>query len=307
MTYSLAHTGPADADIRLGTARISFNKILVTTDFSEESKVALQIAGSLAHLFGASVTIANCIPQLMYATGLEAVSMDLLSVEVNGIKEQMAREVAACPELRGLDHEEVVECGALLPFVNELVESRAIDLIVCGTHGASGVEKFLVGSTAEYLLRHVSCPVLFVGPKCGTRSFHSNSILFCTRLGISASRPAQYAAALAEEMNARLTLLHVASLEGNDPTDERAIQQLYRGLRALLPRDAEDWCNLKTCVEFGEFEAIAKIYLQQEMADLMILGVNEGGALADHAPWSTLSNVIREATCPVLAVRSRFV
>jgi nucleotide-binding universal stress UspA family protein len=75
-------------------------------------------------------------------------------------------------------------------------------------------------------------------------------------------------------------------------------------LRSLLPADVDIFFTPKLRLEYGPpAEAISAI-AESESASLIVVGLHRRLALADHAPWSTLSHVIREAKCGVLGVQS---
>ncbi|MGE0406296.1 MAG: universal stress protein, partial [Candidatus Korobacteraceae bacterium] len=192
-----------------------------------------------------------------------------------------------------------------------VVSAHGIDLVVMGSHGASGLKKLALGSVAESALRHNPAPVMIVGPKCEGAPRRFASIVFATDLGVGCLRPAQYAAAMAEENNARITLLHVVPESFEEATGliseeetRRGNEAIRREMEALLPSDADLWSRPSLRVEHGTVdEQILKV-AQDEKADLIVMGTRDGGPLSDHAPWSTLSKVIRGAACPVLAVRA---
>ena len=58
----------------------------------------------------------------------------------------------------------VVDCGRALDVIARGVEEEEIDLIVLTTHGRGGLNRFLMGSTAEQVVRHAQCPVFVVRP-----------------------------------------------------------------------------------------------------------------------------------------------
>jgi len=61
--------------------------------------------------------------------------------------------------LDGIEHELLVKPGDVWPVLTELIAERAIDLVVIGTHGRTGVRKFVLGSVAEKIFRQ--CPARF--------------------------------------------------------------------------------------------------------------------------------------------------
>lgn len=292
-----------DAEVHLETARLRLGKILVATDFSRYSHNALNVATALARQFDSELLLVHSVMPIAYSADPAVVVPELPVPHLDIAHANLQAEIDGCSALKTLKHKKIIEVRALIDLVNDVVERERVGLIVVGSHGASGLEKLALGSTAEAILRHTSCPVLVVGPNYSRSTWTCNSIVFATDLTIGAFRPAQYAAALAEELNADLTLLHLAQSVKNGEPEETNREALKARLRELLPKDAEDWCRVKTRVEFGEAAKDVATIAAMENADLILLGVSEHGPLADHAPWGTLTNTIRHASCPVLAVR----
>ncbi len=73
--------------------------------------------------------------------------------KMRGHVEEQMTGLGASPLLRGVPHEVLVEHGTVWPMISAMVEKKQINLIVIGTHGRRGIEKLLLGSTAEEILR----------------------------------------------------------------------------------------------------------------------------------------------------------
>jgi nucleotide-binding universal stress UspA family protein len=85
-------------------------------------------------------------------------------------------------------------------------------LIVMGTHGRKGLEKLILGSVAEKVLRRAHCPVLTVSPRVHVppeRAIGMKRILFATDFSPSSQIAAAYAVLLAQENQAQLDIVHV--------------------------------------------------------------------------------------------------
>src|SRR6202008_1482368 len=98
------------------------------------------------------------------------------------------------------------------------------------------LERLVLGSTAETVLRKTTCPVLVVGPNCRAEQHPFRSILFTTDLETTGLRAAQYASALSEHVHGRLTLLHVIENQKDVPNVESGITEnrLKQELLSLL-------------------------------------------------------------------------
>jgi nucleotide-binding universal stress UspA family protein len=141
-----------------------FQTILLTTDFSDTSRLALQPTRALVQRFGARVVLVHVeedrLPPLVVeymAVGVE----EMLTHQVEHSQKRLGE--FATEHLAGL---EGIECvvGVGTPHVEivRIAEERNVDLIVMATHGRGLISHALLGSTAERVLRRAPCPVLIV-------------------------------------------------------------------------------------------------------------------------------------------------
>lgn len=142
-----------------------FKSILIPTDFSPCSEYAVRYAAALALGLGAEVHLAHVIDMgyMAYAamygqTGV--VDPDIASVE-EACAESLEKQAQALKG-KGLDVTVHLEKGAPSDVLPKLAAAKGCDLIVVGTHGHSGFDRFLFGSTCERLVRRSSIPVLAV-------------------------------------------------------------------------------------------------------------------------------------------------
>lgn len=140
-----------------------FNNILFATDFSSSSTAALPHAVAIARHFGAKLYLAYVIPTDAYDL-IPAAERDAALGNMRRHVEQQMTGLRGTALLRGIQHSVLVDHGNVWPRVSMMVEKQKIDLIVIGTHGRSGVEKLLMGSIAEEILRCARAPILMVGP-----------------------------------------------------------------------------------------------------------------------------------------------
>ena len=130
-----------------------YSKILLATDGSEDARRATDHAFELAEAFGASV-------HMVYVaeTAVPVAYGDYLRSE----GDRVTRSVAARGAQRGIDVVwEVVE-GVPHEEIEKHAERSDVDLIVVGSRGRSGIERRLLGSVTDRLLRTVSVPVLVI-------------------------------------------------------------------------------------------------------------------------------------------------
>ncbi len=138
--------------------------ILFATDFSEGSKNALPYAVDLAKRYEAKLIIMHVIYDVARSTGwyIPHISVE----EVYNDLEKSAKselEKTYVEEMRGYkDIERVVMKGIPYEEITKFAETNKIDMIVLATHGRTGIDRLLFGSTAEQVVRYAPCPVLSV-------------------------------------------------------------------------------------------------------------------------------------------------
>jgi nucleotide-binding universal stress UspA family protein len=294
---------------KVGT-RITLKSILYLTDFSEPSEAALPFAASIARGYRCKVYALHVITPAMYAYA----TPDLAGIALSAQEECAEREMSKLKaQLTGLPNETIVERGeGVWPSLEQTLKQNDIDLIVLGTHGRTGAEKFLLGSVAEEIFRHSHVPVLTIGPRVH-RGMHSGArfhrVLFATDFTPESFAAVPYAISFAQENEAELILFHViperAREEGNK-WDGISVANALHNLGELVPKEAELWCRPETVVEYGSPAEQILDLAQQRSADLIVLGVRDAAnrlGAATHLERTTAHKVVAHAHCPVLTVR----
>ncbi|HZL99778.1 MAG TPA: universal stress protein [Planctomycetota bacterium] len=141
-----------------------FARILCPIDFSQPSEAALAHAEEIARTFGAELLVAHVVEPMIYpvAYGMPPVApIDYEDAAKTSAAKALEPVVARLAKA-GVKASPVVDTGAASMRICELVKERKCDLVVLATHGYTGLKHVLLGSTAERVVRHCSCPVLTV-------------------------------------------------------------------------------------------------------------------------------------------------
>ncbi len=152
---------------------LTLRNVLLATDFSECSTRALHDALGIAARYAATLHLFHCIDPTPYNMGApeavhtacEAAWRDMQQLDLGLRNSGLANNV----EVKL--HVEAAELPTILP---EIVKDLDLGLIVVGTHGRTGWKKLALGSVAEIIVDHASCPVLVAGPYAD-RNRQSNS------------------------------------------------------------------------------------------------------------------------------------
>lgn len=134
------------------------HRILVPTDFSPNSEVALSLATSLARDSGGEIVVAHVETIPLSATGGEY----LYAIPEPPTEELMEKLQHVTPPDSHVPVERRLLAGDPADAIVRIAEAEHIDLIVMGTHGRRGLSRLLMGSVAESVVRAAPCPVLTV-------------------------------------------------------------------------------------------------------------------------------------------------
>ena len=137
-------------------------KVLVPIDFSDYSKSALNYAVNFAKHFNAELFLIYVVEPVIYPPDFSMGQIAIPSIDLDMDKraneelENLARKQIP----KELSTKTIVKTGK--PFVEIIDTAKQIDadIIIIATHGHSGVEHILFGSTAEKIVRKAPCPVL---------------------------------------------------------------------------------------------------------------------------------------------------
>ena len=286
----------------LGPVGLRFRSMLVATDCSPASATAVKLAARLAKEFHAKLYVLHAVMPELYGVGTPGAVPELAPVDLQVSHENLHKYAEHIGELRTVAHKEIVFLGSPADGIRSAGESHDIDLLVLGSHGREGLAKLTLGSVAEWAIGRLHYPVLVAGPMCDKTFRPMRSIVLGTDLTEQALRPAQYAACIAKDYQARLTLVNVLPAAGTAKPEADAELATSKKLSRLMPSDCGDWCTLKFDVRTGEIAPAILQSARENKANLIVLGARHKAPLADHMPRTKLSAIIREAKCPVLLV-----
>jgi nucleotide-binding universal stress UspA family protein len=224
----------------------------------------------------------------------------------------------------GVSMEAMIREGDATSEILDQGTDMKAELLVMGTHGRSGFERFLLGSVTEKVLRKASCPVLTV-PRRHPDAVPATPVLFKQILcpvdfSDCSMQALNYAMSLAQEADAHLTVLHVMTDDlavtpdayGAIIMNDRESLADFRGrreadarqrLEQAVPETVAAYCRVDTMVSNGKSSREILRVAAEQQSDLIVVGVHGRGAADLMFFGSTTDHVVREATCPVLTVR----
>ena len=193
--------------------------------------------------------------------------------------------------------------GPLYAELLSTVKQYKADLIVLGTHGKKGLERLLLGSDAEAVLRQAGCPVLSVGPAVPNlkdKTWRIREVICATTLEPRAAEVVAYAHKLAALYEAELVLFHVKS--SSEPGRRCGLGFVRRGLSSLCPRGS--WETFVVCAPVLPLLLRVPIVdlAKERSSDLIVMGAHPASSAATHLARGTAAKVLAEAACPVMTI-----
>lgn len=142
-------------------------KILCPVElWNESTNEILEWAVSLSKMMGDELILLHVSPDFneYAAAATIAASSSSLSQEVMNEAEVRMEKLARSPIFEGVKVSTLVLTGLAADLIVEVAEGQKVDMIVMGTHGRKGVDRFFFGSVAEKVVRTSSVPVLTIRP-----------------------------------------------------------------------------------------------------------------------------------------------
>ncbi len=297
--------------------KIHFDRILCATDLSDFSNSAVIQAIGMAREFGSILFICHVIDLPMVT--MHGAAYVYQEDQIEEMKTGAMQQIRGLVSDGDLKWEAMVETGPVSATLCRLAIEKQADLAIVSTHGRTGLKRLFLGSVTERLLRTIGCPLLVVTPpekpirtEMSFKGFGFKQILVGCDFSADSGRAVAFGFSLAQEFQAVIHLVHVVEpfvyrdTMLPESTKSEALIEVTSGsrqrLEALVPPDANLWCQVEIACEAGKpFQALIA-YAEEHGIDLIVLGVRGHSLVETLLLGSTTDRVIRGVACPVLSV-----
>jgi nucleotide-binding universal stress UspA family protein len=286
---------------------LNLKTVIFATDFSLRSINAGLYAARMAAHFSARLLVAHAFTLVQAAMEVE-VGDRRLSHQRKGLEVLLSREAAllgstsieAIPMLLEGDPEAVIP---------GLADKEEPSMIVLGTHGGGRLERGIIGSVAEKILRSTRWPALTVGPQVqplSSKAFPFERILFATDFTVAAANAAIYAVTFAEVFGSKIDVLNVIQDDVIEHPDRLFDLQtrFFSALDSLVPECSKEFCEPRTYVAVGGAHDKILEHIREHSIDLLVLGIRKTSHLSMEMRTSGSFRIILDAACPVLTIRN---
>jgi nucleotide-binding universal stress UspA family protein len=142
-----------------------FERIICATDFSDTAEVAWTLAVELARAHQAELVLVHVFIELPVYPEVAVSSIQQVWEEQRLWAEQQLAERVEAAAGRGLTVRYLLRTGTAAEEIAQTATDEHADLVVVGTHGRTGLNRLMIGSVAERVVRVAPCPVLTVKPR----------------------------------------------------------------------------------------------------------------------------------------------
>jgi nucleotide-binding universal stress UspA family protein len=294
---------------------MNYRNLVVTTDFSSTANHAVKQAIILASRFKAKLTILHA--RVEHEDDPTTITAKLKSINLGDeqLKERIRKNLPENYERYSVEIDYLVIKGysahsAILKYLN----SNKTDLIIIGTHGRSGVERFLIGSVAEKVVRHAPCPVLTVSEKSGIKD-NFPVIVVPFNFGKHSKLALHAAAELAVYMGKELHLIYVVDQEVHPALYSWGMKSVLDIIPDIVQKAEKemdkaaaeipeaDKIHIVKKVDAGEpYKEIAH-YVKEVNADLVVIATHGLVGLDRLLLGSTTERIIRSVKSPILSLK----
>jgi nucleotide-binding universal stress UspA family protein len=283
----------------------SLSSILLPVDFSERSLGAARCAKALAAHFGSQVTLLHVLAPAPFDSGLDAPGGAMVAELLRSRAEQATGDLDEflAGEWEGLDVRRVLLEGDPAARIVEFAHQQPSAIIVMPTHGYGPFRRFILGSNTAKVLHDADCPVwtgVHMPESLATAAIPLRRVLCAVDLGPRSERTYAWAAWLAGEFQAQLTLMHALACtpdtEGSWRVQIRqTVAEEFTRMQTAVGVPAE------TLIEAGEPAHAICSAVARTHADVLVIGRGSAAGVFGRLRTNAYA-IIRESPCPVVSV-----
>jgi nucleotide-binding universal stress UspA family protein len=282
--------------------------VLCPVDLSPASLRAFDYSVILAQHYDAALHILHVIAPVINTADDFYVDTRKLLASIQKQAEPEIRRLRKVAVNAGIKTDSEIRTGDVGTEIIDAIKRNRADIVVMGK-GRRALERWLVGSVTDHLLRRLSIPMFIISEGKTKRAAPPamKRILITTDLSDGSRDAITYAMSLAKESQASMALLHVLPMAavGVALPFEATPGQLESEMRRLLPEDTRGDSRLVTKIASGiPYQEILN-FAQANKPDLIVMNIHGKGAFERLLLGSNAERVIRGASCPVLVVPPR--
>jgi len=287
-------------------------KVLVPVDFSDITNAVLRVVKRIVQAHGGEVVLFHAVSPAIYIPYPESLSVDVIDVKIlQEIEENKKREAREKLEglvdfLKPLKVKTIVDVGDPRDLILEAEERENPDLVVIGSHRKGLVEKILIGSTAEKVVKHTLKPVLVVK---GFEPSFTKKVLIAYDFSKTAEGAVEFAIKFLKPFKVKVEILHI-----EEPIDLPLVEKIGKAIYEKYSEEKKKYlekvkerfreAGFEVSTEFvggrDPAEGIVKHIRRDKDVEMLIMGSRGLSGLKRILLGSTSTEVFRKVEIPIL-------
>lgn len=282
---------------------VAIKKILVPTDFSSTSINALDYAAMVAAKAGSEILLLHVFESYSHNTMLNA-AVDFNQIMEKGIHEKLQELKAMNQQLTGIEVRTKVVSGKIHTEIERIALEEDVDLIVMGTHGASGVSnsgKMMLGSNTYRIVQYAPCPIVTLRNEPSKDGF--KSIVLPIDSSEQSTVKVDIAIAWAKLFGSTIHLLAVTAFFEEFVVDAKSVDRKVHQVEELLVKEGIAYT---AHIIRNQSPSLSILHHAEKMnADLIMVVTGSESQLGEMLFGSSARTVVAESAVPVLSIHIR--
>lgn len=272
------------------------NRILIPFDFSETAELSMEHGLFMAKLVKAEILLLHIVEQVSFTT---AISQALGGVEKKIESASVEKLQAYADEVHaksGLTVTIRTEVGRVYRKINEVANEWKADLIIMGTHGANGYQKFSLGTNTSRVVQEAPCPVLSVQTHATGLGF--KKIVLPIDESAESRQKVPFAVGLAQFYGAQIILLGIINFSG-----EELIRRFKIKVEQVEDYVVNHGLDYETVYREGNDLAGITLRTSEELgADMLVIMTEQEPSITGFLLGTYATRVVNNSRIPVLSI-----
>jgi len=276
----------------------TIKNILIPTDFSETAILAIAHGAKMAQLFKAKIFLLHSVETTLYTAGVgEPVMMPDIQDIYKEATEQLNKTAEALKTEYAIDIAPIIANGRPAAAIASAVKENNIDIIIMGTHGASGFEELFMGSNAHKVVTIAPCPVITI--RLTTKTIGFANIILPIGSYLHSRQKVNNAIELAKVYGSTVHILGL--LETNDKEDDSKF-----AIKIETVEHALNHANIKYTKKIirATNPAVEAMKFSEEInGDLILIMTEHESDLTGMFLGASAKQIVNHSKIPVMSIR----
>jgi nucleotide-binding universal stress UspA family protein len=271
-------------------------KILIPTDFSKHAEYALKVAAQIAKKNNGEIILLHMLELPHQGSDALGAGRDIPEImffknaAINRLDNLMDADF-----LKGINVSKIVQFEMAFDGILNISKINNVDLIVMGSHGASGFKEMFIGSNAEKVVRNSEIPVLII--KKDQETFKVNDFVFASDFSEEIKKPFQKAVEFANKFDATLHLVYI-----NTPNNFKSSADSEMIMKNFISNTSMNKYQLHTYNDTNVEKGILN-FAKSVNADLIGMSTHGRKGLSHFFNGSISEDLVNHATKPVVTFK----